>query len=106
MLKNALSRTLAGVALCATSVVSLPAHAGKTLDTIKSRGQLVCGVNVALAGFSAADSEGKWSGMDVDYCKALAAAMSGRCQQGEIRAVECATTFHRAAIRRNRHLVT
>ncbi|UOG91315.1 MAG: amino acid ABC transporter substrate-binding protein [Candidatus Thiothrix sulfatifontis] len=75
MLKNTFSRTLAGVALCATGVVSLPAQAGKTLDTIKSRGQLVCGVNVALAGFSAADSEGKWSGMDVDYCKALAAAI-------------------------------
>lgn len=75
MLKNTFSRTLAGVALCATGVVSLPAQAGKTLDTIKLRGQLVCGVNVALAGFSAADSEGKWSGMDVDYCKALAAAI-------------------------------
>jgi general L-amino acid transport system substrate-binding protein len=71
------SRWVAGVALCAVTATSLPAYAGKTLDTIKSRGQLVCGVNVALAGFSAADSEGKWSGLDVDYCKALAAAVLG-----------------------------
>ncbi|MGB5597666.1 MAG: hypothetical protein WBM66_03035 [Thiothrix litoralis] len=77
MLKNTLSRTIASVALCTTVVVSLPAHAGKTLDTIKSRDQLVCGVNVALAGFSSTDSEGKWSGMDVDYCKALAASILG-----------------------------
>jgi general L-amino acid transport system substrate-binding protein len=70
-------RWVAGVALCAVTATSLPAYAGKTLDTIKSRGQLVCGVNVALAGFSAADSEGKWSGLDVDYCKALAAAVLG-----------------------------
>jgi general L-amino acid transport system substrate-binding protein len=38
---------------------------------------LVCGVNVGLAGFSAADSNGNWSGLDVDYCKAVAAALLG-----------------------------
>jgi general L-amino acid transport system substrate-binding protein len=77
MLTTTLARALAGVALCTAVMLSLPAQAGKTLDTIKSRDQLVCGVNVALAGFSSADSEGKWSGMDVDYCKALAAAVLG-----------------------------
>jgi general L-amino acid transport system substrate-binding protein len=54
-----------------------PAHAGKTLDAIKARGQLICGVNEGLAGFSAADSQGKWSGLDVDACKAVAAAILG-----------------------------
>lgn len=77
MLTTTLARALAGVTLCTAVMLSLPAQAGKTLDTIKSRDQLVCGVNVALAGFSSADSEGKWSGMDVDYCKALAAAVLG-----------------------------
>src|SRR5688572_21742216 len=52
-----------------------PALAGKTLDAIKSRGQLVCGVNTGLAGFSQADSQGAWSGLDVDICKAVAAAI-------------------------------
>jgi general L-amino acid transport system substrate-binding protein len=49
----------------------------KTLETVKARGQLVCGVNVGLAGFSAADDKGVWSGLDVDYCKAIAAAVLG-----------------------------
>ena len=51
------------------------AHAGKTLDAIKQRGQLVCGVNPSLPGFSAADSQGNWAGLDVDVCKALAATV-------------------------------
>ena len=59
------------------SLAALPAHAGKTVDAIKARGQLICGVNTGLAGFSAADSQGNWSGLDVDVCKAIAAAMLG-----------------------------
>ena len=65
-------------AACTTAglgMAALPAQAGKTIDAIKARGQLVCGVNTGLAGFSAADSQGNWSGMDVDVCKAIAAAM-------------------------------
>ena len=71
------------VQLAAAAVVALgavlaaPAHAGKTLDAIKARGQVACGVNTGLAGFAAADSSGKWSGLDVDVCKALAAATLG-----------------------------
>jgi len=59
------------------SLVALPAHAGKTLDGIKARGQVVCGVHTGLAGFSAADSSGKWAGLDVDVCRAIAAAVLG-----------------------------
>jgi general L-amino acid transport system substrate-binding protein len=51
------------------------AHAGKTLDAINQRGQLVCGVNPSLPGFSAADSQGNWAGLDVDVCKAIAATI-------------------------------
>ena len=53
------------------------AHAGKTLDAVKSRGQVVCGVNTSAPGFSAADSQGKWTGLDVDFCRAVAAATLG-----------------------------
>lgn len=60
-----------------TLAATLPAHAGKTLDAIKARGQVVCGVNTGLAGFSAADSSGNWTGLDVDICKAAAAATLG-----------------------------
>ncbi|WP_310564520.1 amino acid ABC transporter substrate-binding protein [Hydrogenophaga sp.] len=73
---KSLKLTASIVAAMAT-LAAAPAHAGKTLDAIKARGQLVCGVNVGLAGFSAADSSGAWTGMDVDYCKAVAAAVLG-----------------------------
>ena len=53
------------------------AMAGKTLDTIKQKDVLVCGVNTSLPGFSAADSQGNWTGLDVDICKAIAAAILG-----------------------------
>jgi general L-amino acid transport system substrate-binding protein len=69
-------RTLVALA-AATGMLATPAFAGKTLDAIKARGQVVCGVNTGLAGFSAADSSGNWSGLDVDVCKAVAAATLG-----------------------------
>ncbi len=53
------------------------AVAGPTLDAIKQRGTLVCGVHTGLTGFSAPDKSGKYAGHDVDFCKALAAAILG-----------------------------
>jgi general L-amino acid transport system substrate-binding protein len=53
------------------------ASAGPTLDAIKQRGALVCGVHTGLTGFSAPDKSGKYAGHDVDFCKALAAAILG-----------------------------
>src|ERR1035437_3808308 len=67
-------KTLALIAAAIGILAAMPAHAGKTLDAIKARGQVICGVNVSLAGFSGADSTGKWSGLDVDVCRAIAAA--------------------------------
>ena len=43
------------LAVSAAAMAALPAHAGKTVDGIKARGQVICGVNTGLAGFSAAD---------------------------------------------------
>ncbi|MBK1659107.1 amino acid ABC transporter substrate-binding protein [Paracraurococcus ruber] len=54
-----------------------PARAGQTLDTVKARGTLNCGVNVGVAGFSLPDSQGTWRGMDADLCRAVAAALYG-----------------------------
>ena len=48
-----------------------------TLDAVKQRGTLVCGVSTGFAGFSAPDSQGNFKGLDVDYCKALAAGVLG-----------------------------
>lgn len=76
MKKQALQLALLALATL-TAGIGMPAHAGKTLDSIKARGQLVCGVNTGLAGFGAADSKGQWSGLDVDICRATAAAVLG-----------------------------
>src|SRR6201981_3260632 len=48
-----------------------------TLHTVKQRGQLVCGVSLGFAGFSMPDSQGNFKGLDVDYCRALAAGVLG-----------------------------
>jgi general L-amino acid transport system substrate-binding protein len=69
-----MKRIVITTALLAAS--HLPATAG-TLDTVKQRGQLVCGVSAGFAGFSAPDSQGNYKGLDVDYCRALAAAVLG-----------------------------
>ena len=55
---------------------AITAHAA-TLDTVKQRGQLVCGVSTGFAGFSTPDSQGNFKGLDVDYCKAISAAIFG-----------------------------
>ena len=70
------AQVLLGTLLATAGLLSAgSAMAGKTLDQIKQRGQIVCGVNTGLAGFSQADSSGKWSGLDVDHCRAVAAAV-------------------------------
>src|SRR5690242_11933871 len=60
--------------LLAASTVTASAT---TLDTVKQRGTLICGVSTGFAGFSSPDSQGNFKGLDVDYCKALAAAVLG-----------------------------
>jgi general L-amino acid transport system substrate-binding protein len=50
---------------------------GDTLNQIKQRGEILCGVHPARHGFAAPDSKGTWSGFEVDYCHALAAAVFG-----------------------------
>ena len=60
---------IAAVSLCAAV-----ANAG-TLDQVKARGHLLCGSNPGLAGFGIPDANGNWTGFDVDYCRAIAAAI-------------------------------
>jgi general L-amino acid transport system substrate-binding protein len=62
------------------SVVALAGTAAATaatLDDVKAKGFLQCGVNTGLAGFASPNDQGDWSGFDVDYCKALTAAIFG-----------------------------
>jgi len=51
------------------------AHAGPTLDAVKKRGYVQCGVSTGIQGFSAPDSQGNWRGLDIDMCRAIAAAV-------------------------------
>src|SRR3954462_11211423 len=68
-----MKRFVFGLALAAV-VAAVPASA-QTLNTVKQRGVLNCGSNGTLAGFGLPDSQGRWAGLDVDFCKALAAAI-------------------------------
>ncbi|MBW0158940.1 amino acid ABC transporter substrate-binding protein [Sedimentimonas flavescens] len=61
----------------AVAAVSAGVAAAGTLDDVKARGELNCGVNTGLVGFAAPDANGNWSGFDVAVCKAVAAAVLG-----------------------------
>jgi general L-amino acid transport system substrate-binding protein len=61
-------------AAAATMVIAGLAQAG-TLDTVKQRGSLNCGANGQLPGFGLPDAQGNWTGLDVDLCRAIAAAI-------------------------------
>ena len=74
---KALTRiTLAGSVTAILCTPALPARAG-TLDTVKQRGALQCGVSEGLYGFSDRNGQGEWSGFDVDFCRAVAGAIFG-----------------------------
>ena len=60
---------LAGASLAQTEFKS------PTLDAVKKRGQLICGVDTGIPGYAFQDSAGKWQGLDVAYCRAIAAAV-------------------------------
>lgn len=72
-----------GALLLAAGLACTTAHAGKTLDAVKARGTVKCGVTNGVAGFSAPDTQGNWSGLDVDTCRAIAAAVLGDPKKAE-----------------------
>ena len=74
----------------------------QTLKTVKDRGMLNCGANGTLAGFGLPDAQGNWTGLDVDFCRAIAAAIFDDAEQGQIRAAVGQGPLHRAAIGRGR----
>lgn len=89
MNSTGLWRAVAAATLLAASGVSL---AG-TLEVVKERGKLICGVHGSRAGFSRVDSEGKWEGMDVDTCRAVAAAVLGDGSKVEFLKTTAQTRF-------------
>lgn len=70
MKKTLLSATIGAAVLGAASAAS-----AATLDDVKAKGFVQCVVNTGLAGFAAPDASGNWTGLDIDYCRAVAAAI-------------------------------
>ena len=69
-------RTIFVCAVIAFGASPVALHA-QTLKAVKDRGAIVCGVSQGLPGFSNPDDKGNWTGLDVDFCRALAAAVVG-----------------------------
>jgi general L-amino acid transport system substrate-binding protein len=74
MAKALIRAAFAGTATALLCAIALPAFAG-TLDTVKQRGVVQCGVSEGLYGFSDRNGQGEWSGFDVDFCRAVAGAI-------------------------------
>src|SRR5262249_50643739 len=70
-----MTRVIVLVAIACALGFSLEGASAQTLKQVKDRGSLVCGVSKGLAGFSNPDDKGNWTGLDVDVCRAIAAAM-------------------------------
>ena len=77
----------------AAPAVVAPAGFGVTLEAVRARGTLICGVNSQVPGFGYIDADGNFSGFDVDYCRALAAAIFGDETKVEFRPVTAAERF-------------
>jgi len=74
-------------------IFTTPSGYGVTLEAVQSRGNLICGVNSQVPGFGYVDADGNFSGVDVDYCRALAAAIFGDATAVEFRPVTAAERF-------------
>ncbi len=84
------------LAACTSAVVSVSFAASvqeATLDDVKAKGAVTCGVSQGLPGFSNPDSEGNWSGLDVDTCRAVAAAVFGDASKAEFKPLSAKTRF-------------
>lgn len=74
-MKKMLAGFAMGAALAVTMTTAADAQQRSQLEQVRQRGVLLCGSNTGLAGFGTPDAQGNWSGLDVDYCRAIAAAI-------------------------------
>lgn len=88
------------IAFVLSAMLSAPLPAGEILDGIKARDRLRCGVSEGIAGFSTQDGEGRWQGLDVDFCRAVAAATLGDAQKVEFIPLKASTRFPALQARR------
>jgi general L-amino acid transport system substrate-binding protein len=86
-----MSRLHGGLAACGLAVLGVLAFAAAaaaqgevkspTMDAVKQRGQMICGVDTGIPGYAFQDSTGKWKGLDVSLCRAIAAAVLGDAEK-------------------------
>jgi len=81
-----------GVAIIAAFLIAGSA-AAQTLDEVRERGHLSCGVNTGLAGFASPNEDGEWEGFDIDFCRAMAAAIFGDANAVRYRALTSQERF-------------
>jgi len=91
MLKRAMLATVAAMATLLT--LAAPARAGATLDAIRARGQLVCGIHTGIAGFAIPDARGVWQGLDADLCRGLAVALFNDASKVRFQSLSSSTRF-------------
>jgi general L-amino acid transport system substrate-binding protein len=93
--------TVCGAALLVLALAVLPrVEAGEVLDGVKTREQLRCGVSEDIPGFSERDADGRWRGFDVDFCRAVAAAVLGDPDKVEFVSLPASTRFPSLQTRR------
>ncbi|MGA8227795.1 MAG: amino acid ABC transporter substrate-binding protein [Xanthobacteraceae bacterium] len=82
-----MDRILGTIGLAAFVAAAVQPATAQTLDVIRDRGKLTCGINPDLPGFAARDQEGAWRGFDVDFCRAVAAAIFNDAGKVEFKAL-------------------
>ena len=86
-------RLVGSIGVVAAGVLAAGLANGATLDDVRERGHLQCGINTGLPGFAAPDDAGEWRGFDVDVCRAVAAAVFGDAESVKYTNLTGATRF-------------
>ena len=95
--------TLLTIAVGAVAALVVSSANATTLEDVKAKGFVQCGVNTGLIGFGSTDDKGEWKGFDVDYCRAVAAAVFGDPKAVKFTPLTAKERFTALAVRRNRH---
>ncbi len=94
---------LAVAVLVAIAAIVYEFYDTRTLKRTVRRGEVLCGVNAGLPGFSIPDDKGNWTGFDVDFCRAVAAAIFDDPKKAKFVPTTANETLHRAAEAQGRH---
>ena len=92
-LEAAIRVSVRAALLTVAFILAASGASAQTLETVKARGSLLCGVNQGLPGFSYRDDRGAWSGFDVDFCRAIAAAIFGDANRIKLVPLSAETRF-------------